>query len=233
MPGAELRTIPPLLERPQAAIALAASSGAMNAWTLANAGSFATVQSGNIVAVGFYGAQQDPARVIPVLLSVLAFGLGAFLCAIVVALVEGRGHKYSPWILAVEAIVVATSAALASAVPSMAIAITVSFIAGIQGNAFHRNSGVIYGNTAVTFVVQMTLSALGRATVSRIKADREPVLRIAGLYGSVVLAFAFGAAAGFLLDTVWRAASLVAVSVALAILAIVASGARGEVDPMY
>lgn len=224
----------PLLEQPQVAVILAAVSGALNAWTLANVGSFATVQSGNIVTAGFYIADGNVERVVPVVLSVIAFGIGALLCAVFVTLVLRRRHSYSGWILAFEAVLLAVCGALAGAgaVPPMAVALTVSFIAGVQGNAFHRDSGMLYGNTAVTFVVQMTFSSVGRAAVSRTKAgDGAAPLRIAGLYGSVLLAFAAGAAAGFLLDTVWSAASLLAVSLTLAGLALFAVLARGSADP--
>ncbi|GAA3207105.1 YoaK family protein [Microbacterium terregens] len=223
----------PLMERPAMALALATISGAMNAWTLGNAGSFATVQSGNIVSAGFYGAQGDWGRVIPVLSSVLAFGVGAALSAIFITVVLRRDQMYSGWVLGFEAVVLAGCVALVSTevVPAMPIALTVSFIAGLQGNAFHRDSGMLYGNTAVTFVVQMTFSLVGRAVVSRGVSDVNGNLRSAGIYGSVLLAFALGAAAGFGLDKLWAAGSLAAVSLTLAALAIVAVLERGMVDP--
>lgn len=223
----------PLLERPQSAVTLAAASGAMNAWTLANVGSFATVQSGNLVTAGFYGVQGDYLKVVPVLSSVLAFGAGAYLCAMVITVIARRGQEYSKWVLGGEALILVACGVLAGAgaLPSMAVALTVSFVAGVQGNAFHRDKGMIYGNTAVTFVVQMTFSMLGRATVSGRAGDGQPDLRTAGLYGSVLVAFACGAAAGFLLDGLWSAASLVAVSATLAVLALLAATGRRAVDP--
>jgi uncharacterized membrane protein YoaK (UPF0700 family) len=214
------------------ALALAAISGAMNAWTLGNAGSFATVQSGNIVSAGFYTAQGDWGRVTPVLCSVLAFGAGAALSAIFITLVLRHDRMYSGWVLGFEAIVLATCVVLVSAgaVSAMPIALIVSFIAGLQGNAFHRDSGMLYGNTAVTFVVQMTFSLVGRAVVSR-GSDGVASIRDAGTYGLVLLAFAAGAAAGFGLDTLWAAGSLAAGSLTLAALAVVTVTARGMVDP--
>ncbi len=215
------------------ALALAAVSGSLNAWTFGNAGSFATVQSGNIITAGFYGAQGDWDKVGPVLLSVLAFGVGAALSAIFVAIILHRDRMYSGWILGIEAGVLGACVVLVGAglVPAMPVALTVSFVAGMQGNAFHRDSGMLYGNTAVTFVVQMTFSLVGRAVVSRKVGDGDPHLRDAAIYGSVLVAFALGAAAGFGLDTLWTAGSLVAASIALAVMAIVAVVARGAVDP--
>lgn len=215
------------------ALALAAVSGVLNAWTFGNAGSFATVQSGNIITAGFYGAQGDWTKVAPVLASILAFGVGAALSAIFLTLILRHDGMYSAWVLGFEAIVLIACVALVGAglVPAMPVALTVSFIAGMQGNAFHRDSGMLYGNTAVTFVVQMTFSLIGRALVSQRVSDGDPHLRNAAIYGSVLLAFAFGAAAGFGLDTLWAAGSLAAGALALAVMAIVAVLARGAVDP--
>lgn len=116
----------------------------------------------------------------------------------------------------------------------MAIALTVSFLAGAQGNAFHRDHGMLYGNTAMTFVLQSTFSFVGRAAVSRIGKDGEPHLRYAAVYGVVIVGFALGGAIGFLLNAVWGPAPLFAAAVCLGVLGaitVLAVQKKRVVDP--
>lgn len=221
------------MERPTTALLLALTSGVLNAWTFTMIGTFATVQSGNLITVGYFGAQGDWGRASAALASILAFGLGAALCAIAIALILRRGSAYSPWVLFFEALtlfacVVLTTADLA---PVVGVVLAVSFIAGIQGNAFHRDHGMLYGNTAMTFVVQMAFSFLGRALVRRHLDDDDPHLRIASMYALLLTVFAAGGAAGFLLEKVWSAAPLLAAASTVLLLGIVAARSRGPVDP--
>jgi len=223
----------PVMERPTSALVLAFTSGVLNAWTFANVGTFATVQSGNLVTLGFFGAQGDWSRASAALTTLLAFGLGAALCAVAVAFVLHRGRAYSPWVLLFEALTLAVCSLLAAtgAAPAMAVALVVAFVAGIQGNAFHRDHGMLYGNTAMTFVVQSAFSFLGRAVVGRRLGDGEPHLRVAGTYGLVVVAFAAGGAAGFALGSAWPAAPLLTAALAVLVLGLVTGATRGPVDP--
>lgn len=222
-----------LLERPTSAMLLALVSGVLDAWTFARVGTFATVQSGNVVMLGFFGVQGDAERALRALAAVLAFGLGAGLCAVAVALVLARGRAYSPWVLLVEALALVVCAVLVATRPALAagVVLAVSLLAGVQGNAFHRDHGMLYGNTAVTFVVQTTFSLLGRAVVRRRVDDGDPHVRIAAVFGLVLVAFAAGGAAGFVLESVWSPAPLLAAAVVVLGLGLAAARARGPVDP--
>lgn len=223
----------PLMERPASAVVLAFVAGTLNAWTLLTVGTFATVQSGNVVMAGYYGVQGDGTRTLVAVSAIVAFGLGAALSAMAMAMILHRGGVYSPWILGVEALVLLTCGVLVGigAAPVMVIALCISFIAGVQGNAFHRDHGMLYGNTAMTLVVQMTFSFIGRAVVSSAADDGEPHLRTAGIYAVVLVGFAGGGAAGFLLAMLWTAAPLIAAAVILAVFGVVAARATGPVDP--
>lgn len=227
-----LRSPSPLMERPAAASLLAAVAGLMNAWTFQRAGSFATVQSGNIVSAGYFAAGGDGRRLGTVLMSIVAFAVGAAVCAVVVGLLSHAGRPYSPLILAAEAVLVAALVPLSQVAPALWVAVAVSAVAGVQGNAFHRDRGMLYGNTAVTFVLQSTASLLGRALIARKAGDGEPHLRPAGVYALVLLAFAGGGAGGFLADSVWPAASLAVAATLLATMGVLtALWRRGPVDP--
>ena len=223
----------PLLETAPAAISLALVAGLLNAWTLGAVGSFATVQSGNLVSIGYFLADSDHPRAWSAAASVLAFALGAFLCSLYV-LWRGREQRpYSAEVLMFEVVVLAglTAVSWAYGADPWWIAWAISFIAGVQGNAFHREAGMLYGNVAVTFVLQMAASLTGRAVGRGIDDDRQPHIRPAGAYLLVLFAFAGGGGIGFALDAVWDGSSIVSAVVALVVLFIAAATGRGPVDP--
>lgn len=226
------RSPTPLMELPAAASVLAAVAGLMNAWTFQNAGSFATVQSGNIVSAGYFAASGDADRLGSVAASIIAFAVGAAACAVAIGLRSRAGRSYAPRILAAEAVMVLALVPISQAAPALWVAVAVSAVAGAQGNAFHRERGMLYGNTAVTFVLQSTASLLGRALIARRADDGEPHLRPAGAYALVLLAFACGGAGGFLVDRLWSSASLLLAGAVLTTLAVLtALWRRGPVDP--
>lgn len=222
----------PLMERPAIASVLALVSGLLNAWTFAQVGTFATVQSGNLVTIGFFSAEGNWQPVVAAAASVLAFGLGAASCAVVVAVTSRRGVGYSPWVLGFETLALAACVLLSPQhFPPTFTALAVSFIAGVQGNAFHRDHGMLYGNTAMTFVVQMAFSFLGRSIVRRQPGDTDPHLRISAMYAVVFAAFALGGAAGFALGEAWSSGSLLAAALVLGALAVLTGIVRRPVDP--
>lgn len=227
------RTRYPYLERPQAAVALAVAAGLLNAWTFAHTQTFATVQSGNIVSIGYFLAAGDMGRVGVAGISVLAFFVGACACSIFILWWTRRGRAYTLVVLGAEIVLLLVLAGTSAigAVDPWWIAWSISFLAGVQGNAFHRETGMLYGNVAVTLVVQMAGSLLGRAIGERIASDGQPHLRQAGAFLLVLVGFAAGGAVGSAVDPVWAAAPIVAAALALAVLAVAAGRQHGPVDP--
>ena len=223
----------PLLERVPSAATLALVAGLLNAWTFANAQAFATVQSGNIVTLGYEIVAGNWGRVGFVGVAILAFATGAFLCTLFILLMSRLRHTYSAAVLAFEVAALILLGILAATGGANAIALTwaVSFIAGVQGNAFHRETGMVYGNVAVTFVLQNVGSLLGRAAGHRIASDDQPHLRPAGAYLAVLVAFAVGGGAGFALDQLWRDLAFFVAALVLAVFALVAMTYRGPEDP--
>ena len=223
----------PLLESAPAAAALALVSGLLNAWTFGQIGTFATVQSGNLLSIGYFMAEGDPSRVLAAAASVLSFALGSFLCTLVVLWRARTGRGYSVEVLLCEVIALAALAlaSVTGAVGPEWIAGAISFVAGVQGNAFHRETGMLYGNIAVTSVIQMAASLFGRAVGRRIADDGERHLRPAGAYLAVLVAFAAGGGLGFSLNLVWEGLSLALAAVVLLALWIAAVHTRSNVDP--
>lgn len=223
----------PLLETVWASASLALVSGLLDAWTFGQVGTFATVQSGNLISLGYFAADGNLSRALLAASSVLVFALGAFVCSILILWLSRRGQSYSAPILFGEIVLIVVLAVLSisHAFEPMWIAWSISFLAGVQGNAFHREAGMLYGNIAVTSVVQMAASLLGRAVGRRIADDGEQHIRPAGAYLAVLLAFAAGGGGGFLLNHEWEGLSLALAAAVLLVLCICAVRGSGAIDP--
>lgn len=233
----------PLMERPLIGFLLAFMAGSMNAWTLPNAQTFATVQSGNVVQSGFWLAQGDFEKFTFPFLSVIAFGLGSAFCGILMTTTLRRGRIFTPFILFLQAFMLVVLWFLAHekiAIPDAAIdphyiAYCISFVAGMQGNAFHKSHGMLYGNVAVTFVVQMAFNFLVQGIFRRQGINGEPNLYWSGVFFLVLLGFAAGGGIGFLIgDYVLNSGAILlpaAIATVLAVLALKERRAPGGVDP--
>lgn len=241
----------PLMEMPYVGVLLAFAAGSMNAWSLANAATFSTVQSGNVISMGYWLIQGDFAKFWFPFLAVLAFGLGSALCGVLMTTFQRSGRPYTPGVLLVGSVLLILLAVLAivlvgsgdgraagvdlSAEHSATahwIALGISFIAGAQGNAFHKNKGMLYGNVAVTFVVQMAFNFLVQSAFKREGINGSTNLSWAGLFFLVLLGFSAGAAIGFGADQLLNGASILIPAVILLLLFFVTLG-KGfkNVDP--
>jgi len=211
----------PLMERPLIGFLLALMAGSTNAWTLAHAGTFSTVQSGNIVQIGYRLAQNDWPAFWFAFWSVIAFGLGSAVCGVVMTSFLRHRRVYTRYILFFEfvALVALAWAASVGLIRPHYVAYGVSFVAGAQGNAFHKEHGMLYGNVAVTFVVQMAFNFLAQAMFKKEGINGEPNLMWSGLFFSVLFGFTLGGCVGFVVDRlVFDSSSLIlAALIALAI----------------
>lgn len=231
--AAETRRTYPLMERPVVGASLAGIAGLLNGWTLAHTQSFASVQSGNVITAALSLVHGDRGSVAMATASIAAFALGAGVCEIGKASFAAGSRSYSPWVLAAETALLAGLAGLA-AIPALDawwIAIGISAIAGAQANAFHRDRGMVYGNVAVTAVLQLAAGHVGRAVVPWSSTPPRSHLKAAGIYLSVLLAFGGGAAIGVAVDRAWAPGAVVIAAVVAGILAIVSATAGEHVDP--
>ncbi|KAA0971905.1 DUF1275 domain-containing protein [Aureimonas fodinaquatilis] len=192
----------PLMEKPLTGFLLAVMAGSMNAWTLAHAQTFATVQSGNVVQSGYRLVQGDWEAFTFSSLSVLAFGIGSALCGALMTSMLHKGKVYTPVVLfgMFAALVALAFSARAGSLEPQYIAYGISFIAGAQGNAFHKDRGMLFGAVAVTFVVQMAFNFLVQSLYSRTGINGKSNLSWAGIFFLTLLGFAGGGAVGFLID---------------------------------
>lgn len=180
----------PLMERPYIAFWLAIIAGAMSGFTFYTVHLFSTVQSGNVIQAGAQIATGDGVKWEHAMLAILAFGLGSALTGIIQNLLADIHVDYSYIILAIEAVVlVALGLSFFSDRWSLlTYAYIVSFLAGMQGNAFHMIKGNLYGNVAVTLVVQLAFNHFVQAFFH----DRRSHLIKSGLFFLVLLGFALG-----------------------------------------
>jgi uncharacterized membrane protein YoaK (UPF0700 family) len=190
----------PLMEQPLVGVVLAFSAGMMDAWTHSTATTFATVQSGNVVLTGYSLAQGDWDRFTFPFVSILCFGMGALIAGAFMTSVLRKGKTFAGGILLIEAIILAVLATVVLTTHADAhhIAYGVSFVAGAQGNAFHKDHGMLYGNVAVTFVVQMAFNFFVQSLFSKRGINGEPNLMWAGIFFSILVGFAAGGAIGAL-----------------------------------
>jgi len=223
------------MEQRTVAFLLAFAAGLMNAWTLFHVQTFATVQSGNVIQSGYRLVQGDWPVFVFASVSVLAFGLGAACCGILMTILERQGRTYTPVVLWFEcAILLAAAVASQSRmIDAHIVAYAVSFVAGAQGNAFHKTRGMLYGNVAVTFVVQMAANFAVQSLFRKEGINGESNLTWAGTFFGVLLCFAAGGALGFFIDIrLLDHASLFLAAATVLILSLRASTHEGgRVDP--
>lgn len=192
----------PLMEDKSVGVMLAFMAGLLNAWTLAHAQTFATVQSGNVIQSGYRLVEGDWPAFVFAFGSVIAFGVGSAVCGVLMTTMLRRGHVFTPVVLSIQcAILVGLAvASRMELIDPHVVAYAVSFVAGAQGNAYHKNHGMLYGAVAVTFVVQMAFNFVAQSLFSRKGINGEPNLMWAGLFFSVLIGFAAGGGVGFFLD---------------------------------
>jgi uncharacterized membrane protein YoaK (UPF0700 family) len=209
----------PLMELPFVGFLLAFMAGTLNAWTLSNASTFATVQSGNVVSSGYWLIQGDWEKFMFPFMSVLAFGLGAAVSGILMTMFLRKKRIFSAGVLIGQAVILIVLGILALTLVGQGsgneavldltanhsaaahwIAFGISFVAGAQGNSFHKNHGMLYGNVAVTFVVQMAFNFLIQSAFKRKGINGEPNLKWSGIFFLTLLGFASGGAIGFAAD---------------------------------
>lgn len=223
----------PLMEQPFIGFLLAFVAGLLNAWTLAHADTFATVQSGNVVSSGFYLVDGDWAKFTPAIVSVLCFGVGSALSGVLMTAFLRSGRSFTPGMLFAlfALLVIGTLLAALTDMDPRYIAFGVSFVAGGLGNSFHKNHGMLYGAVAVTFVVQMAFNFLMQSAFSKKGVNGEPNIYWSGVFFLVLLGFAGGGAIGFLADTWFNGASIAFAALLCAILGIVSLRQPSDPDP--
>lgn len=205
----------PFFDRPLLATIIAMATGSMDGFTYITAGQFATVLSGNVIIFSYGIGINDPKKWLHPLFSILVFGCGAALTAIFThfANKSRKTHYWSHWVICAEIILLLLcgSNTLQNYLETWQIALIISFIAGMQGNAFHQLENYHYGNVAITNLVQSTFNYLFLGLL-----ESRSNLRTCRLYLQVLTGFAIGSFFGaysakhFLLGrhTLWFTASL-------------------------
>lgn len=224
----------PLMEEPVVGVQLAFMAGLLNAWTLAHAQTFATVQSGNVVQSGYRLVEGDWASFVFSFGSVIAFGIGSALCGLLMTSMLRRGKVFTPVVLWLECLIIAGLAVAShmNLIDPHVVAYAVSFVAGAQGNSFHKSHGMLYGAVAVTFVVQMAFNFIAQSLFKKEGINGEPNLMWAGIFFAVLFGFAAGGGIGFFLDArVIDHGSMYLAAAVAALLAVTAMGRPKTADP--
>lgn len=208
----------PITQLPLIAFFLAIAAGTMDGYAYFTTKTFATFQSGNIILSGYTLATDDIVKLIPTVISILCFGLGAASTAIIRNWNNCRNKVWTFTILSIEMIVLV----LLSLNPihnlflPLHIAWILAFLAGMQGNAFHKINGMLYGNIAVTLNVQLAFNYLAE-TFFKSNADKSKLMfQKFWDYFLVLIGFALGAGISALLAKSIGSYALIFTAVALA-----------------
>lgn len=181
----------PYMAFPIIAFLLAITAGSMDGYTYFIGKAFSTVQSGNIILLGQTIATGNWSHFSTVFITVIAFGLGAALTALVQ---KNKKNGWSFSVLLIEIVVLffLTLNTVVQNLASIHICMIISFLAGMQGNAFHKfGKQLVYGNVAVTLVVQNAFSFLMKSFYKESGALKKSLL-----YFSVLLGFSLGGFVG-------------------------------------
>lgn len=195
----------PVMELPWIAFFLAIAAGSMDGYTYFVGKAFSTVQSGNIILLGQTIATKNWQHLAIVALTILCFGLGAMTTGIIEVLGIKMKKIWAFEILLIEAVVLVGLgfSSINSVFTILQICMLVSFLAGMQGNAFHKIDGMLYGNVAVTLVVQLAFNYIVQAFTGAKDAWKN-----SWLYFSVLIGFAGGGLIGTILTKAYGEKSL-------------------------
>lgn len=189
------KLVEPLMQYPIIAFFLAIAAGAFDGYAYFTTQTFSTFQSGNIILFGYTLATDDMTKFFPVVISILAFALGAIATAIIRDALTKRGKIWTFIILAFE--VVALIAIIATiefkVFDAHQVVWLLAFLAGMQGNAFHKIGGMLYGNIAVTLNVQLAANYLAETFFKSNKEKRAVMFNKFFNYFIVLVGFGGGA----------------------------------------
>lgn len=193
----------PLMQLPVIAFFLAIAAGSLDGYAFFTAKTFATFQSGNIIMLGYTLATEPLIKIIPYLGSILCFGLGAMATVALRSMHKRRGKVWTFRVLvfeiAVLILVVLITNIWAGALSVIHVVWILAFIAGMQGNAFHKIGEMLYGNIAVTLNVQLAFSYFAEVYFQKTPKAKKDSWYRGYCYFIVLVGFALGAAISALL----------------------------------
>lgn len=223
----------PLMEKPLIAYLLAMMAGSMDAWTLQHAQTFATVQSGNVVQSGYRLVQGDMQAFTFSFLSVISFGIGSALCGFLMASMLQKGKVFTPFVLfgLCAILIILGFSARSGTVEPQHIAYAISFVAGAQGNAYHKVRGMLFGAVAVTFVVQMAFNFVVQSLFKPTGPKGKSNMSWAGIFFLTLIFFGGGGAIGYLVDQQFSGAAIFLPAAIAFVIGLVALGEPRTLDP--
>lgn len=179
-------------------ILLALAGGYLDAYTyLLRGGVFANAQTGNIVLLGISLARQNWSRAGYYMVPILTFAAGV----LVTELIRGR-YQYAStlhWrqiILSVEILALVGVALLPLGQMDMLANVLVSFVCALQVQSFRK----VDGNSMATTMCTGNLRSGTELLCRYWRTGERSLLRRAGEYYGIILAFVAGAAVGTLLS---------------------------------
>lgn len=208
----------PLMQLPIIALFLAIAAGSMDGYAYFTTKTFATFQSGNIILSGYTLATGDTSKLIPTLCSILSFGIGAMVLAWIRDTYNQKQKVWTFTILGIEIVILLLliTNELHRLFSPLHIAWILAFLAGMQGNAFHKIDKMLYGNIAVTLNVQLAFNYLAESFFKSNHHKKRFVAKKFFDYFIVLVGFALGAGVTAILVPHIGAYSIFVIIIALA-----------------
>lgn len=204
------KVVIPLMEMPWMAAILAIAAGGFDGYTYSSHHMFCTFQSGNVIMFGWYLAQDGILFALPYLISIGAFGFGAFSMVFVKYVNDKTEKNYTTRIIVFEIVIIALILIAINTFwkehpeaglfkeRNLYVAWILAYVAGMQGQAFHKIAGMLYGNIAETLNVQLAFAYLGEASFGDKKLKGSNRSK-SWDYAMVLIGFAIGSGVGSLL----------------------------------
>jgi uncharacterized membrane protein YoaK (UPF0700 family) len=201
------------------ALLLTLANGFLDAHTyLARGGVFANVQTANVIFFAIELSEHELAAALAHVWPLVAFIAGVSLAS---HIKSGRADRIVAmplrWTMAVQAGALAIVGFVPASVPHSYVTVPISFLAAMQIGLFRNIGDLAYVPVATTGNLMRLVESGYAAFVDKHAESR----RAFGVYGALILAFAFGAVVGAVttrmwgIHAVWLPAGFLAVTLAL------------------
>ena len=183
------------------ALLLTLANGFLDAHTyIARGGVFANVQTANVIFGAIDTSKREWTLALAHLWPLLAFIAGVALAS---HIKSGRVERIVPdplrWTMAIQAVALAIIGFVPASVPHSYVTVPISFLAAMQIGLFRNIGDLVYLPVATTGNLMRFVEAGYDGFVEKRAESR----RAFGVYGALILAFAFGALIGAIASRAW------------------------------
>ncbi|WP_162559891.1 DUF1275 domain-containing protein [Methylobacterium radiodurans] len=163
----------------------------------------------------------------------LAFGIGSAVCGLLMTSMLRIGKVFNPAILlAICVMLIGLGLIARSGILELQyIAYGISFIAGVQRDAFHKVRGMLFGAVAVTSVVQIAFNFVAQSLFSTTGPKGKLNMSWAAIFFLTLLSFAGCGDIGYVSDQQFAGAAIFMPTAFALVIGLIALGEPRKLDP--